>query len=121
MTRRALRILLPLDGSGAAETILGAVLPLGQRRPLQLELLSVIPEDSARHSMESYLAKAEEALKHSGIDVRAGTCRGIPACAIAAHAAATRPDMIAMTTHGRTGLNRLVMGSVTEEVLRHAP
>ena len=121
MAGRALRILLPVDGSAAAETILGVVLPLGERKPLHLELLSVIDDESVRASAESYLAKAEEALKHSGIDVRVENRKGTPASTIVAHAIATKPDLIAMTTHGRTGLNRLLMGSVTEEVLRHAP
>jgi len=110
-----------LDGSAAAETILGAVLPLAERRPLHLELLGVIQEDCAAPSAESYLATAAKALQQLGIEAGSRSCRGTPASAIVAHAAATRPDLIAMTTHGRTGLNRLLVGSVTEEVLRHAP
>ena len=40
---------------------------------------------------------------------------------IAEAAVDTRADLIVMGTHGRTGLTRLVMGSVAEEVLRRAP
>lgn len=45
--------------------------------------------------------------------------KGKPAAEIVRRAA--QMDLIAMTTHGRTGLGRLVIGSVAEEVLRHAP
>lgn len=46
---------------------------------------------------------------------------GDPAAVIAETAAETGADLIVMGTHGRTGLTRLVMGSVAEEVLRRAP
>jgi nucleotide-binding universal stress UspA family protein len=46
---------------------------------------------------------------------------GDPAEVIAEIAADTNADLIVMGTHGRTGLTRLVMGSVAEEVLRRAP
>jgi nucleotide-binding universal stress UspA family protein len=46
---------------------------------------------------------------------------GDPAAVIAKTATETGADLIVMSTHGRTGLTRLVMGSVAEEVLRHAP
>jgi nucleotide-binding universal stress UspA family protein len=45
---------------------------------------------------------------------------GEPAPAILAEAAASRCDLIALGTHGRTGLDRLLMGSTAEAVLRHA-
>lgn len=41
-----------------------------------------------------------------------------PAAAIIAYARANMPDMIAMATHGRTGLSHMIAGSVTEEVIR---
>mgnify|MGYP002623203056 CR=1 FL=1 len=46
---------------------------------------------------------------------------GAPADAIVQFAEAEEADMIVMSTHGRSGLSRLVMGSVAESVLRHAP
>jgi universal stress protein A len=47
--------------------------------------------------------------------------RGNPAREIIAFAGANDVDLIVMTSHGRTGLARLVMGSVAEEVTRKAP
>jgi nucleotide-binding universal stress UspA family protein len=46
---------------------------------------------------------------------------GDPATVITETAEETEADLIVMGTHGRTGLARIVMGSVAEEVLRHAP
>jgi nucleotide-binding universal stress UspA family protein len=46
---------------------------------------------------------------------------GDPAEEIIRYAGATRADLIVMGTHGRTGLERLLMGSVAEKVLRSAP
>jgi len=46
---------------------------------------------------------------------------GDPATVIAETAEETEADLIVMGTHGRTGLSRIVMGSVAEEVLRRAP
>jgi nucleotide-binding universal stress UspA family protein len=46
---------------------------------------------------------------------------GDPATVIAETAEETGADLVVMGTHGRTGLTRLVMGSVAEEVLRRAP
>lgn len=117
----SLRILLPLDGSSDAETILATVLPLAERRPLRLTLLSAIAKSGGRPAVEEYLSRAVSALRQSKLDVHAESCLGDPASAIVSHAVSDRADLIAMTTHGRTGLRRLLMGSVTEKVLRQAP
>ena len=46
---------------------------------------------------------------------------GDPATEIVRVAKAERADMIVMSTHGRTGLSRVLMGSVAEKVVRRAP
>lgn len=64
--------------------------------------------------------KAEvTALQKSGYSVSAEIAFGDPAQQIVKFAQDSQVDLIAMTTHGRTGLGRLVMGSVAEQVLRH--
>jgi nucleotide-binding universal stress UspA family protein len=52
--------------------------------------------------------------------VRHALLEGSPAEEIVRHAAALRADLIVIGTHGRTGLDRLVMGSVAEKVLSDA-
>jgi len=67
------------------------------------------------------LEKAKAESQGLSIDVRVETCQDDPATAIVAHAISDRTDFIAMATHGRSGLKRLLMGSVTERVLRQSP
>jgi nucleotide-binding universal stress UspA family protein len=86
-----------------------------------LTLLGVIPKHSSRSATEGYLEKAKAESQGLSIDVRVETCQDDPASAIVAHAIADRTDLIAMATHGRSGLKRLLMGSVTERVLRQSP
>jgi nucleotide-binding universal stress UspA family protein len=61
------------------------------------------------------------AARTTGLDVRAVLKTGAPASAIADTAAEEHADLIVIGTHGRTGLNRLVIGSVAERVVRSAP
>jgi nucleotide-binding universal stress UspA family protein len=55
------------------------------------------------------------------IPVRHVFAEGDPAAEIVRHAVDTGIDLIVMGTHGRTGLERLLMGSVAEKVMREAP
>jgi nucleotide-binding universal stress UspA family protein len=121
MAARPFRLLLPLDGSSEAESILAAVLPLADRRPLRLTLFRALSRGAERPAAEAYLARACLALERRRIEVRAQCCLDDPADAIISHAVSDNSDLIAMTTHGRSGVRRLVMGSVTEKVLRQAP
>jgi nucleotide-binding universal stress UspA family protein len=56
-----------------------------------------------------------------GVRVHYTTARGTPADEIIAQALAHHVDAIIMGSHGRTGLNRLIAGSVAERVVRAAP
>jgi nucleotide-binding universal stress UspA family protein len=60
-------------------------------------------------------------LRAEGVEAEAHVKPGHPATVILDLAHALAVELIAMTTHGRTGLGRLVFGSVAEEVLRRAP
>ncbi|WP_227380071.1 universal stress protein [Haladaptatus halobius] len=55
-----------------------------------------------------------------GIDTKTAVRRGIPQDAILVYADEHNIDIIVMGTHGRTGVKRALMGSVTETVVRHA-
>lgn len=57
----------------------------------------------------------------SGVPVEAVCLEGNPAREILRDAEAVSADLLVMGTHGRTGFTRLLLGSVTEKVLRHAP
>jgi nucleotide-binding universal stress UspA family protein len=62
----------------------------------------------------------DEAERVSGRPVRTALLTGDPAAAIAAFARDRDTDVLVVATHGRTGLDRLVMGSVAEKVVRSA-
>jgi nucleotide-binding universal stress UspA family protein len=126
------KILVPLDGSPLAE----AILPQGSElaKTLGAELLvlrvafaHVFPgvdptEEEVRvvRDAEAYVAARRSELATKDVHLRTAVRYGKAAAEILNHIADNNVDLVAMSTHGRSGLSRLVMGSVAEEVLRHA-
>lgn len=127
------RILVPLDGSPLAEGILPEVAELARRHGAEILLLRValahtFPGVDATEAQvhvveeaETYLAGVERRLAAEGIPVSSAVRYGHAADEILDHAQARRADLIAMCTHGRTGLLRILLGSVAEAVLRGSP
>jgi nucleotide-binding universal stress UspA family protein len=70
---------------------------------------------------EEYLRKIEDQLKAKGFKVDSHVRYGNDAEEILDHAAQKDIDFIAMTTHGRSGVKRFLLGSVAEKLLRHSP
>jgi nucleotide-binding universal stress UspA family protein len=69
----------------------------------------------------SYLDAVAARLKQHNLTVNTEHFEGPPADEIVERARALNVSLILMTTHGRSGLGRLVFGSVADSVLRHAP
>jgi nucleotide-binding universal stress UspA family protein len=114
------RILVPLDGSQRAESALEALRPLIGSNDAEVSLLGVAETPEGTEGVKAYLEGIAGTLKAQGMQA-VPFCRvGRPADEILLRAAERRVDLIALTTHGRTGLERVVVGSVTEEVLRKA-
>jgi nucleotide-binding universal stress UspA family protein len=140
------RILVPLDGSKTGDAVLPYVEELARRLGASIELVQAIPttemlfreagspaapelgmevargrreteEAVARRHLESTKARFEQA----GIPTTVTVLEGAPAFAILEHARASEASLIAMATHGRGGLSRLLAGSVADEVLRNSP
>ncbi len=120
MKDEELRILVPLDGSPLAETILPALLPLVRQRPATLTLMQVIDRVDEIEPSRAYLSRLERDLERDGIEALPRVEFGGPVEEILHLAQPRKHDLVAMTTHGRTGLRRAIMGSVAEEVLRHS-
>lgn len=131
------RAVVPLDGSPVAETILPFILEIAGPLDMQVVLLRVVQPlppmliEGSRHVVaeavearridaEEYLAALAAELRDKGIRVETRVRRGTPPLEILAGARESEADLIAMTTHGRSGLGRLLFGSVAEEVLRHS-
>ena len=70
--------------------------------------------------MEDYLVKTGESLKKKGVIVRTIVSTGNAADEIIKAADDTGADLIAMSTHGRSGLKRLAFGSITDKVLHRS-
>ena len=141
------RITVPVDGSELAEEILPHVVYLSSAMSLAVDLvqvnpsrddyyrsLSIGPSEVARVTpsyeeyieivdgeAESYLANLKERLTRQGAaSVSTSLLHGPAADTIADLASATSNNLVAMTTHGRSGVGRLVLGSVAERVVRQS-
>jgi len=130
------RILVPLDGSPVAEQILPAVTRLAQSLSAEVILFQVpiayvtgwmtgewyLPIqgvlETAEEDAQAYLSAAAERLGEQGIDVATATSIGSVANCIVEYAAVNHIDLVAMCTHGRSGLARWALGSVADRVLR---
>ena len=133
------RVLVTLDGSDVAEAILPFVEKLAGPMDAEVVLLRVVealspaetiaaagvvaPDTLRLRQLEAkeYLYAIQDRLAAKGIRVRTGLRSGEPAPEIVAAAATWGVDLIAMATHGRSGLGRVLFGSVAESVLRTAP
>jgi len=127
------RILIPLDGSALAESVLIHARRLLSPNDGELLLLQVVTlppstEADAGEPLDLLWARATEYLQNvsgrlssEGFRVRSRVVEGFPANQILSVAKRDKATLIAMSTHGRTGLSRWVFGSVTEKVLRASP
>ena len=71
--------------------------------------------------MKHRIQKCLESLTDSGIKGTGDVLIGVPSHVIIEQASTTGADLIVMGTHGRTGITHLLIGSIAERVIRHAP
>lgn len=130
------RVVIPLDGSKTAEGILPFLMEIAGPLDVEVVLLNVLepipPEvvegtpiviedvEARRAETDAYLRGLADTLAKRGVRVRTAVRRGGVVSEILAGTREVGADLIAMTTHGRTGLSRVLFGSVAEAVLRHA-
>jgi nucleotide-binding universal stress UspA family protein len=140
------RILVPLDGSKTGEGALADVenlaLKLSPATEVEVTLLQVISEltydfltdneaaqlpynETDLKKIEGvvriYLNKVAERLTSKGIKVNTMVVEGHAAEEIIKAAQKIKADLIAMSTHGRSGLGRWALGSITDKVLHESP
>jgi nucleotide-binding universal stress UspA family protein len=127
------RILVPLDGSEIGEAALGYAVELAKKTSAEMILLEVfeqvkgvgaagisynIPDDeSVRKSILSYLDHVAGPIKNEGLKVSTTVLFGKAADNIVDYAEKNGVDLIAVSTHGRSGLGRWVFGNVTDKIL----
>jgi len=134
------RILVPIDGSATSERALQEAIKLAAGKA-QLRLVYVIEEaypldaegyafidyaalqEAVRKTGERTLAQAAEKVRQSGMTAQTALLEqngGRVASVIDGEALNWKADLIVIGTHGRSGLSRLLMGSVAEDVVRGA-
>jgi nucleotide-binding universal stress UspA family protein len=140
-------VLLPLDGSALAEQMIEPAVALGSLREAQYTLLRVIKpvlptayklqgaslteladsvltqiemiQDSLHREARDYLERLAAPLRKRSLQVQTRIAvEQQPGIAILHEARGLAIDMIALETHGRRGLSRLVLGSVADKVIR---
>ncbi|WP_224450057.1 universal stress protein [Haloprofundus salilacus] len=126
------RILLPTDGSDAAESALPHALELAETFDAELHVLYVVDTrtlatidlgaDAVLSTLEAEGEAAVERLRsraaETGVDALATVEAGSPPDIIVDYADDHDVDLVVMATHGRRGWNRYLLGSVTERVVR---
>ena len=137
------RILVPLDGSQVGEAALihveklvSKMAPKVKTEVILLQVISslshyVIAGEASvqvpytekeiaqiKRKAKQYLDKAGEDLKSKGVTVKTKVATGKTAEEIVKAAEELKIDLVAMSTHGRSGLSRLTFGSSTDKVLR---
>ncbi len=131
------RIMVPLDGSKLGEATIPIVEALAAKTGAAVTIFRVVEpvpvfagptgevawsyvttyERNSRIPVESYLERMKESLRGRLPGIKAATGEGLPAGEIIDFAQGNDIDLIAMSTHGRSGIGRWVYGSVTEKVL----
>ncbi|MGO8945789.1 MAG: universal stress protein [Syntrophobacteraceae bacterium] len=126
-------LLVPLDGSKLAESVLPVVRRLAERLGCEVKLLHVIEKHPPSHihgdahlqdaaGAESYLELIVERLKGWGLNVSSHVHEvpqgDVPRC-IAEHAEELEQDLVVLCTHGSGGFKRFVFGTNAEQVLTH--
>jgi nucleotide-binding universal stress UspA family protein len=126
------RILVPLDGSPLAEAVLPQVQELARALGAELFVVRVAhahvfpgvdpteQEVEVVQKAEAYVADVAGHLRSAGIPVHTSVRYGEAAKEILNHIGDNAVDLVAMSTHGRSGLSHLLLGSVAEQVVRHA-
>jgi nucleotide-binding universal stress UspA family protein len=135
------RILVPLDGSSACEAVMPYARELAQLLGALIVILHVSPEEledpnnfsgrrvsgrpegpapGADSSVADRIDYAAKTFSAAGVETLTLNLGGEPISTILNFARPSAVDLIAMTTHGRTGLSKLLMGSVAEKVLKEA-
>jgi nucleotide-binding universal stress UspA family protein len=129
-------IVVPLDGSGLAEQVLSRVVPLAKVEEAEITLLHVLAPEETPQAGETasapwwekkvagaraYLSRRAKEIRAEGVPTKIDVVIGgiIPE-AITDFARREGADLIAIATHGRGGLARVVRGSVADGVTKRA-
>ena len=128
------KILVPLDGSALAECVLPHVKAIGVGcgvekvvllrvvEPIPVETPATIDFEAVQKAgvkaAEKYLAKTKTKLSKKGLNIETKVLTGRPAEIISEFAQRNKVDLVAIATHGRSGISRWIFGSVADKLVR---
>ncbi|MCL5024525.1 MAG: universal stress protein [Nitrospirae bacterium] len=113
-------ILMATDGSGFSEAAAREAIGIAKKCESALIVVSVAWNDAEVSAVENNVRKIVDLAKADGVQAEGRTLIGKPYEAIVATTKQRHADLIIVGSHGRTGLKRLLMGSVTERVIGHS-
>ena len=132
------KIVVPLDGSDTGQAALPYAETLAREMGASISLIQIIPSpgtmdpsipggaywikfvEAVNDTAKDYLADIAKKLSNQGFQTTYEVITGDPAYKIVEYAEHAKASLIAMSTHGRTGIARWVLGSVTDKVLHGA-
>jgi nucleotide-binding universal stress UspA family protein len=135
-----MNILLAIDDSKSSEAVAKALIAQAQPKGTELRLLHVIEPlpiaysggewgysvdwqrvmQEQRKQAEEFVQQVATKLRAAGFSVTASVEEGHPKSVIVESAAKWPADLILLGSHGRKGIDRFLLGSVSEAVARHA-
>ncbi|MDZ7730213.1 MAG: universal stress protein [Natrialbaceae archaeon] len=123
------RILIPTDGSDASAAAVDHGRAMAEAFGASVNILSVVNEGATRDQLrtdpedqaDNRVSALLERLERDGFEATGHTKHGLAHEAILQYIDDHDIDCVVMGTHGRTGVDRMLIGSVTEEVVREAP
>ena len=131
-------VMVPLDGSPAAEAALTWATHLAKKLHAELRLVgvhapptvlldgeslvgTVVPDTSVRQRETDYFADVQARLKSIGVPVTADLLDGAVITSLAEYAATLRPAWIVMLSHARGPVARFFLGETATEFVRRSP
>jgi nucleotide-binding universal stress UspA family protein len=127
------RLVVALDGSPRSEAILEDVVPLARRLkasvnlirsvlpPITMTGLGEIPGVQIAENPMPYLEGVKTRLSSEGVEASVAGLQGRAGAEILRYLREQGASLLCMTTHGRSGLARALLGSIAAEVMRQAP
>jgi nucleotide-binding universal stress UspA family protein len=123
------KILAPTDFSDLSAKGVRYACELAKEIGAELVVMNIVPLDesnfASKREIDQHKLELDEFLVDrnvgSDLNIRKLVEPGVPSATIVYFAEKENCDLIVMSSHGRTGLSRVLMGSVTEEILRKSP
>ena len=115
------RLLVPLDGSPQAMAVLPAARALARATQASVVLVRVVDHSRDLESASEALQRVADELARSGTNVETRMAEGDAGTRILETRAAVDADVVVMATHGRSGIQRAILGGVAQHVLGASP